>query len=184
VAAVVAAPVNAPTNVVDVTLVNPATVVTVDPSVSAVLPNVTVALAKRACANVPVEMLLAFSAVSAEPFPDTLVKSPFVPLTRVPLTLPDVTFPVTDNDPNVPTEVIFVCAAVVSVPTILVPDKLPLVMLPVTAKLPNVPTDVMLVCAAVVNVPTILVPDKLPPLMLPVADMSPVVERLPAAVLP
>jgi hypothetical protein len=54
--AVVAAPVNAPTNVVDVTLVKPATVVTVVPSVSAVLPKVTAALAKRACAKVPLEI--------------------------------------------------------------------------------------------------------------------------------
>ena len=46
--AVVAAPVNAPTNVVLVTLVNPATVVTVLPKVNAVLPNVTLALASLA----------------------------------------------------------------------------------------------------------------------------------------
>ena len=46
--AVVAAPVNAPTNVVDVTLVRPATVVTVAPSVNAVLPNVTLAFASLA----------------------------------------------------------------------------------------------------------------------------------------
>ena len=43
-----AAPVNAPTNVVLVTLVNPATVVTVLPNVNAVLPNVTDALANLA----------------------------------------------------------------------------------------------------------------------------------------
>ena len=48
VAAVVAAPVKAPTNVVDVTLVKPATVVTVAPRVSAVEPRVTAALASRA----------------------------------------------------------------------------------------------------------------------------------------
>jgi hypothetical protein len=48
VAAVVAAPVSAPTNVVDVTLLNPATVVTVAPNVSAVDPSVTAALASRA----------------------------------------------------------------------------------------------------------------------------------------
>ena len=46
--AVVAAPVKAPTNVVLVTLLNPATVVTVAPSVRAVLPNVTAELASRA----------------------------------------------------------------------------------------------------------------------------------------
>jgi hypothetical protein len=48
VVALVAAPVNEPTNVVLVTLVRPATVVTVAPSVSAVDPNVTAALANRA----------------------------------------------------------------------------------------------------------------------------------------
>ena len=46
--AVVAAPVSAPTNVVLVTLLSPATVVTVSPSVSAVDPSVTAALASRA----------------------------------------------------------------------------------------------------------------------------------------
>ena len=46
--AVVAAPVKAPTNVVDVTLVSPATVVTVAPRVSAVDPSVTAALANLA----------------------------------------------------------------------------------------------------------------------------------------
>ena len=46
--AVVAAPVSAPTNVVDVTLVKPATVVTVLPNVSAVLPKVTLAFANLA----------------------------------------------------------------------------------------------------------------------------------------
>ena len=46
--AVVAAPVSAPTNVVLVTLVRPATVVTVEPNVSAVDPSVTAALASRA----------------------------------------------------------------------------------------------------------------------------------------
>ena len=44
----VAAPVSAPTNVVLVTLVSPATVVTVLPNVSAVLPSVVAALASRA----------------------------------------------------------------------------------------------------------------------------------------
>ena len=46
--AVVAAPVSAPTKVVLVTLVKPATVVVVPPSVSAVLPSVVDALARRA----------------------------------------------------------------------------------------------------------------------------------------
>jgi hypothetical protein len=44
----VAAPVSAPTNVVLVTLVSPATVVTVLPNVSAVLPSVVAELASRA----------------------------------------------------------------------------------------------------------------------------------------
>ena len=46
--AVVAAPLNEPTNVVDVTLDKPATVVTVEPRVNAVLPNVTLAFANLA----------------------------------------------------------------------------------------------------------------------------------------
>jgi hypothetical protein len=71
--AVVAAPLNEPTNVVDVTLDNPATVVTVEPSVNAVLPNVTLAFANLACASVPLEILLAFSAVSDEPLPEKRV---------------------------------------------------------------------------------------------------------------
>ena len=46
--------------------------------------------------------------------------------------------PVTANDPNVPTEVIFVCAAVVSVPTMLVPLRFPPVILPVAEISPPV----------------------------------------------
>ena len=72
--AVVAAPVNEPTNVVLVTLVSPATVVTVEPKVNAVLPNVTLALASLTCANVPEETLLAFNAVNELPLPE---KTPF-----------------------------------------------------------------------------------------------------------
>ena len=45
--------------------------------------------------------------------------------------LPLVVLAVTVKAPNVPTAVIFVCDAVVNVPTMLVPDKLPPVMLPV-----------------------------------------------------
>ena len=94
--------------------------------------------------------------------------------------LPPVILPVALKDVSVPTEVILVWAAVVSVPIILVPDKLPLVMLPVTANDVNVPTEVILVCAAVIKVPEILVPDKLPPVMLPVTlRLAPVI-TLPA----
>ena len=57
----------------------------------------------------------------------------------------ELALPLTANDPKVPTEVMFVCAAVVKVPTMLVPCKLPEVMFPVTAKLLSVPTEVMFV---------------------------------------
>jgi hypothetical protein len=67
--AVVAAPVNAPTKVVDVTLDSPATVVVVVPSAKVVLPKITFEFANLACASVPLEILLALSAVSAEPLP-------------------------------------------------------------------------------------------------------------------
>jgi hypothetical protein len=95
--AVVAAPVNAPTNVVDVTLLKPATVVTVDPNVSAVLPKVTEALARRACANVTLEIFVALIDV-------TLAPDPF----NIPTKLPDVVLPVTAKLPKVPRLVIFV----------------------------------------------------------------------------
>jgi hypothetical protein len=109
--AVVAAPVRAPTNVVLVTLVNPATVVTVAPRVSAVEPNVTAALAKRACASVPELILVALIAV-------TLAPDPF----SVPIKLPDVVLPVTARALSVPTDVMLGCAAVVTVPaTVAVP---------------------------------------------------------------
>ena len=65
-----------------------------------------------------------------------------------PRILPPLILPVTFRLPNVPTEVMLVCAAVVSVPTMLVPDRLPAVMLPVTARLVNVPTLVILPCVA------------------------------------
>ncbi len=105
--AVVAAPVNAPTNVVDVTLVKPATVVTVAPSVSAVLPKVTASLAKRACAKVPLEIFDALIAV-------TLAADPL----RVPMKFAADTLPVTAKLLSVPTEVILGCAAVVTVPAV------------------------------------------------------------------
>ena len=94
--AVVAAPVNAPTNVVLVTLVRPATVVTVAPSVSAVEPKVTAALASRACASVPVEMLVAEIELTLAPDPCS-----------VPIKLPLVVLPVTAKLVSVPTLVIF-----------------------------------------------------------------------------
>ena len=98
VVALVAAPVKAPTNEVLVTLVSPATVVTVEPKVNAVLPNVTLALASLACANVPDETLLAFNAVNELPFP---VKTPVLAVNAAPVVVPT-----TFNDVNVPTLVI------------------------------------------------------------------------------
>ena len=88
---------------------------------------------------------------------DTVVPVCVVAFTLAPPnTLPPVILPVTAKLPSVPTEVMLVCAAVVSVPTMLVPDRLPLVMLPVTAKLVSVPTEVILPCAAVVTVPAVV----------------------------
>ncbi len=70
VVALVAAPVNAPTKVVDVTLDKPATVVVVPPNVKVVLPNVIVLFASLACANVPLEILVAFNADIDDPLPE------------------------------------------------------------------------------------------------------------------
>ena len=139
----------------------------------------------------PVMLALTLTVVPVCVVALTLAPPKTFPPTRLPvadtippvLMLPPVALPVTVKLVNVPTEVILVCAAVVSVPTMLVPDRLPPVMLPVTAKLVNVPTEVMLVCAAVVKVPTILVPDRLPPVMLPVADINPPVSKLPLVVM-
>jgi hypothetical protein len=105
--AVVASPVSAPTNVVDVTLDSPATVVVVAPSVSAVDPKVTAALANRACASVPDEMLVALILLTLAPDP-----------LSVPTKLPLVVLPVTTKLVNVPTEVMLGCAAVVTVPAV------------------------------------------------------------------
>ena len=107
VAAVVAAPVSAPTNVVDVTLLRPATVVTVAPNVSVVLPNVIAELANLACANVPELILVALIDV-------TLAPDPF----NVPTKFPDVVLPVTAKLVSVPTDVMLGCAAVVTVPAV------------------------------------------------------------------
>ena len=85
VAAVVAAPDNAPVNVVAAMLVNPDTAVTVAPKVSAVDPRVTAALARRAWARVPVEILVALIL-------DTLAPEPL----SVPMMLPLVILPVVD----------------------------------------------------------------------------------------
>ena len=89
------------------------------------------------------------------------------------LELPD-----TDKLPNVPTDVILVCAAVVKVPTILVPLKLPLVMLPVTARLVSVPTDVILPCAAVVTVPAVVAAGTVPVTLAPGIEVSPAPDPL------
>jgi hypothetical protein len=122
--AVVAAPVNAPTNVVLVTLDSPATVVTVAPKVSAVLPNVTAALANLACARVPELIFVALMLV-------TLAPEPF----NVPTKLPLEVLPVTAKLLNVPTEVIFGCAAVVTVPAV-VAEPLKVAVIVPALKLP------------------------------------------------
>jgi hypothetical protein len=108
--AVDAAPVNAPTNVVDVTLDNPATVVTVLPNVNVVLPNVTDELANLAWANVPDEILLASNAVRLLPLPLN------IPEFAVMLT--PVIVPFTPKPVNVPVLVILGCAFVVTVPAV------------------------------------------------------------------
>ena len=199
-----AAPVNAPTNVVDVTLVKPATVVTVAPSVSAVLPKVTAALANLACANVPLEMFDALIAV-------TLAADPL----SAPMKFAADTLPVTAKLLSVPTEVILGCAAVVTVPAVVAevalatvpvtlppgidvspaPDplncdpviwpvaltnppviKLPDVVLPVTAKLLSVPTLVILGCAFVVTVAAVVAVGTVPVTLPPGIDVSPAPE--------
>ena len=101
-------------------------------------------------------------------------KLPAILLTPVPVTLstpvvvrfPAATLPVTASEVNVPTLVIFGCAAVVTVPAVVaaplsapvnvVALTLPALILPVTANEPNVPTLVILGCAAVVTVPAVV----------------------------
>ena len=73
--------------------------------------------------------------------------------------LPPVALPVTVKLPNVPTAIIFVWLAVVSVPTILVPDKLPPVTLPV----------------ADINPPVKMLPPVILPVALTVAPVIPAV---------
>jgi hypothetical protein len=68
---------------------------------------VTAALANRACANVPLEILLALMVVMLAPDP-----------LRVPTKLPLVVLPVTAKLVSVPTEVMLGCAAVVTVPAV------------------------------------------------------------------
>ena len=70
--------------------------------------------------------------------------------------MPPEILPVTAKLVKVPTLVILVCAAVLSVPAIPVALTLPPEILPVTAKLVKVPTLVMLGCAAVVTVPAVV----------------------------
>ena len=67
-------------------------------------------LASLACANVPVEMLLAFSEVNPLPLP---VK---IPVLAVKLTA--VAVPFTSKVVNVPTDVMLGCAFVVTVPAV------------------------------------------------------------------
>ena len=110
------------------------------------------------------------------------------------LMLPAEALPVTVNAVNDPTDVMLVCAAVVSVPATLVkspnvPDTLPVDTLPVTLSEPNVPKDVILVWLAVVSVPamlvnTALVAPILPTVALPVTLSDPPVLKLPALTLP
>lgn len=76
------------------------------------------AFASLACARVPLEILLAFNAVNALPFPVN------TPVLAVMFTA--VTVPLTFNDVKVPSDVTLGWAAVVSVPVIkLAVNKLP-----------------------------------------------------------
>ena len=102
-------------------------------------------VATLAAATVPVVMLEPLSAVSAEPLPLTLVKPP-----AVAEILPALTLPVTPSDVSVPTEVMFGCAAVV---TVLADPETEPVIVAVTDSPDRVPTEVMLGCAAVYTVP-------------------------------
>ena len=66
-------------------------------------------------------------------------------------TLPPVALPVTAKLPNVPTDVMLVCAAVVRVPTMLVPLILPPVILPVALIIPPVSTFPLVIFATALN---------------------------------
>jgi hypothetical protein len=101
--------------------VSPATVVVVPPNVKVVLPNVIVLFASLACANVPLAILDAFIPVIDDPLPEK-------ELALIKLT-PEICDPAPDivicafatkvNPLNeVLTDVIFGCAAVVTVPAV------------------------------------------------------------------
>jgi hypothetical protein len=119
--AVVAAPVNAPTNVVEVTLDSPVTVVVVVPSARVVLPNITFEFASLACASVPLAILDAFIPVIDDPLPEKELA-----LTKLTQEIcdpaPDIVicaFATKVNPVNeVLTDVIFGWAAVVTVPAV------------------------------------------------------------------
>ena len=109
-----------------------------------------------------------------------------VPLEHV--KLPAVILPVTVSDDNVPTDVIFGCAAVVTVAAVPLTDPL---IVELTVNPVNVPTLVILGCAAVVTVPAVValvaaplnapvnvVADTLPALILPVTLNDPNVPTL------
>ena len=138
--------------------------------------------------NVPVEVMFGCAAVYTVPATNAFATCPdtFAPATAFALaatvaleanpvnapvnvvadTLPALMLPVTANEVNVPVEVMFGCAAVVTVPAVVaavaVPDKapvnvvadtLPAVILPVTVNDVNEPTEVTFGCAPVVTVP-------------------------------
>ena len=104
------------------------------------------------------------------------------PTLPVTFKLPPPMLPVTVKLSRVPRLVMFVWAAVVSVPVILVPDKLPPVMLP-TAKInPDATKLAPLTLARVFRLPVATTAPtvfRLPPLTLPAADTIPVANKLP-----
>ena len=103
-----------------------AVTVPLPPRVILVPLTVRLLFANLAWSRVPVEMLLALSAVSAEPLPLTLVNAPVVPET-----LPVVTLPVTASDPNVPTEVkLLVTTVLFKVVPVSVPAAAVIVLVP------------------------------------------------------
>jgi hypothetical protein len=130
------------------------------------------ALASLACASVPLAILDAFIPVIDDPLPEKkLALTKLTPEICDPA--PDIVicpFAAKVNPVNeVLTDVMFGCAAVVTVPAVValvaapdrapvnvVADTLPALMFPVTARLVNVPTDVIFGCAAVVTVPAVV----------------------------
>ena len=91
--------------------------------------------------------------------------------------LPILAFPDTERETNVPVDVMFGCAAVVTVPAVVAlvaaPLNVPVNVVAVT--LPNVPLPVALTAPAVT---------KLPPVILPVAVIKPVVPMFPILAFP